>query len=81
MKKILVLLIVLVTLGPVKAQFFSGNNIDHPVPIVSEGLNLHFSTYGGFKLKDGYYTDPNYEGILPPFGIGLGASYKNFFLN
>ncbi len=66
---------------PLRAQFFMGNNIDLPTPVVSEKISFHASTFGGFKLQDGYYTDSTFKGILPPFGIGVGVVYQNLFLN
>lgn len=76
-----VILLWFILAGTVFAQFFSGNQGDVPVPMISDNLSFNISGFGGTKLKEGYYTDERYKGILPPFGVSIGATYRNMYFN
>lgn len=71
----------LVLVGSLSAQFFSGNQSDVPVPMISERLSFNVSGFGGFKVSSGYYTSDKFSGIMPPYGVSLGVTYRNLFFN
>jgi len=76
-----VLVGVLIGVGALFGQFFSGNQGDIPTPILSKDLNFHISAFGGFRGQSNYYNEETYKAVLPKYGLAFGLSYKTIFFN